>query len=98
MSDKLQQAIDRLRRLKKGIEKSQDIYGVDCTDINKAAREVKAKIICDQRLVIDCCLVSRPLEDYTEFATTLLVEGSRLDLDPVNALAKAMWKRKMMIQ
>lgn len=52
----MEQALERLRRLKAGIEKSQDIYGVDCKDIPKAAQEVKAKIICDQREVIDGCI------------------------------------------
>jgi hypothetical protein len=60
-SNDLCESIDRISRLRAGVEKSQDIYGVavdesDRSSIHSAARQVKRMILDDERAIIDSVL------------------------------------------
>lgn len=93
MSDRVQQATERLRRAKGG-ESIEIVYGT--TNYWSAF----ARLENDQAILSNVYLAEhapRPLEAYLAFANMLCVKDAGLDYDVAVAVARAMHKRRMVI-
>jgi len=66
-NSELRAAADRIRRINAGVEKSQDIYGVNVgesrKEISEAARIVKRRMIDDERMLVDFALATVHADD-----------------------------------
>lgn len=97
MSNRVQQAIERLRKCRLGVS-LYHVYGQPISDVGheNACFEYDE----DNRILADAYLAEhapKPLESYLAFANMLCVEDAGLDYDAAVAVAKAMHKRKMVI-
>lgn len=101
MSDKLQQAVERLQRIAKG-ESLEEVYN-DSGQYDSFTCRIglmTVKLEKDRKILADAYLAEhapKPLEAYLAFANVLCVEDAVLDYDAAVALAKAMHKRGMVI-
>lgn len=87
MSDELRGVADRLRRLKAGKELSQDIYGVatppttDRAAYQEACREVKRRMVVDERAAVAAFLEAYPADDAEPANFEWLVTIARREFD-----------------